>query len=355
MRALPKGFVAVLVVFLMGATLAPPVHGQVARQRAVVADSAQDAQTQRRRRRRSAASSNVGYIDSALIGTQLQIRFDRVAAIEAPDRAEFIYGKCGCYRVLGADPDAPGPSGPLGTGDPLQAHLVEINLRYREFVIDGEVALHDRFSLFAEIPFRFLDGELFRDISGIGDIQAGAKFALVAQEDRALTFQLKTYLPTGEAIDGLGTDHLSLEPALLYHEAGGERLKLEAELRLWLPIDGSTGRGTGLGDDKDFSGSVFRYGVGLGYDVSPDSGLRFTPVVELVGWTVNGGIASKSTDGTASGLAIEDAGGTTILNVKVGARFGFRTNDSVFLGIGRNLTDEWWYKRVFRAEYRLAW
>lgn len=354
---------AIVVLALWGLSAAPTVavgqqsgnSTQVVREGVAIADSTDDDQSQRRRRRRSAASSNVGYIDNALIGTQLQLRFDRVRAINSPDRAEFIYGKCGCYRVLGADLDAPGPSGALGKGDPLKAHIIEINLRYREFVIDGEVALGDRFSVFAEIPLRFLNGELINGISGIGDIQAGVKFGIVSEEERALTFQFKTYLPTGKAIDGLGTDHLSLEPALLYHEAGGDRLKLEAELRLWIPIGGSTGLGTGLGDSKDFSGSVVRYGVGLGYDVSPDSGLRFTPIVELVGWTINSGIATKSSDGTASGLAIEDAGGTTILNVKVGARFGFRTSDSIFVGIGRSLTDEWWYKRVFRAEYRLAW
>ncbi len=57
------------------------------------------------------------------------------------------------------------------------------------------------------------------------------------------------------------------------------------------------------------SGAVLRYGFGVGYDALPEGPLRFTPVVELVGWTVTSGIVTGSSDGTLTGLDIQDAGG----------------------------------------------
>src|SRR5262245_319540 len=41
--------------------------------------------------------SMVGYIDNAIVGNQVRIRFDAGFHTEFPDRAEFFYAKCGCY------------------------------------------------------------------------------------------------------------------------------------------------------------------------------------------------------------------------------------------------------------------
>jgi hypothetical protein len=298
----------------------------------------------------------VGYVDNAIVGNQLQIRYDFASGVNRPDRAEFIYAKCGCYRVLGVDPDAPGPSLGLNGGDPLTTPFIINNLDYHEVALDLEYAFHERFSLFAEGAYRRLSYDLGGSSSGIGDIRVGFKTALVAEDRRYLTFQWGTYLPTGRASGGLGTDHVSLEPALLYHDAVSDRVKLEWEFRVWVPVGGSTALGTGAEFDPtdDFAGPVLRYGVGIGYDVSPEGPVRFTPVLEVVGWTVTSGIETGSTDGTLSTAVIEDAGGTTVINAKIGARFGVRENDAIFVGLGEALTSDVWYERVFRAEYRLV-
>jgi hypothetical protein len=319
-------------------------------------DQSQQAQRQRRRRRRSAGSSNVGYVDNAIVGNQLQIRYDFASGVTRADRAEFIYAKCGCYREVGVDPDAPGPAVPLAGRDPFTTPFIETDLDMHDVVLDFEYAFHERFSVFAEVPFRILKPAIIPNGSGIGDVRAGFKVALVAGDARYFTFQWGTYIPTGDALKGLGTDHVSLEPALFYHDALSDRAKLEWEFRLWFPVGGATALGTGAEFDPtdDFAGPVLRYGIGIGYDVTPESAVRFTPVLELVGWTVTNGIETGSTDGTLSTAAIEEAGGTTIINAKIGARFGLRENDSIFVGFGEALTDNWWYERIVRAEYRLV-
>src|SRR5262249_35855812 len=57
--------------------------------------------------------SNVGYIDSALPTTQFRLRFDAAYGDYRPDRGEYFYAKCGCFRPVpisqGGDPNAAGP------------------------------------------------------------------------------------------------------------------------------------------------------------------------------------------------------------------------------------------------------
>ena len=66
----------------------------------------------------------VGYIDDALIGSQIRLRFEAGFDDKTPDLAEFFYAKCGCYNQLqSADPPAydakaPGP-GPGIVGQTL--------------------------------------------------------------------------------------------------------------------------------------------------------------------------------------------------------------------------------------------
>lgn len=310
---------------------------------ALALPAAVDGQLDSSRRTRSAARSNVGYVDNAIVGTQLQLRYDNAMGADAPDRAEFIYAKCGCF---GGD-----ATGPIGGSPP---RVIEYDLSYQDITLDGEFAFHERFSAFAELPFRLARGEVLSNAEGIGDIMAGFKLALVATEDRYLTLQLRSYLPTGKAEDGLGTDHLSLEPGILFHEGSGDRFKAEAELRLWIPVDGASNENTGITTSDNYYGNVLRYGVGLGYDVSPEAQVRFTPVVELVGWRILSGIGAWSPDGTPTNLVVEDAGGTNIFNLKVGGRFGIRESDAIYVGWGTALTDEHWYDNILRVEYRLV-
>src|SRR5262249_27245142 len=176
------------------------------------------------------------YIDSALIRNQLRFRFDAAYDDNRPDRAEFFYAKCGCFR------GAPGPP------------LAERSVDYQDISLYGEVALMPRVSVFLEAPIRFLNPEVNDNTSGFADMNVRAKVALVSTPEQVLTFQFRTYIPTGDADRGLGTDHVSLEPALLLWRQVTDQLYLEAELRDWIPIDGT-----------DFAGNVIRYGIGFSY------------------------------------------------------------------------------------------
>jgi hypothetical protein len=262
-----------------------------------------------------------GYIDNAIPMTQFRLRYDDAYGDNRPDRAEFFYAKCGCFGGR-----APGP--PLG----------ETSVDYQDISAYLEAAWNNRFSGFVEVPVRFLNPERNKDTTGIGDMNAGFKWAVVGCAERYLTFQLRTYIPTGDAFRGLGTRHVSLEPALLAYQRWGERLSAFGELRDWIPINGT-----------DFAGNVLRYGVGLGYDVYRCQNLCVTPVAEFVGWTVLGGKEFLFPEGVT-----KDASGDTIVNVKLGGRVDFGEHSSFYVGYGRALTGTVWYKDILRVEYRLA-
>jgi hypothetical protein len=275
------------------------------------------------------AESGVGYIDPAIPITQFRLRYDSAFDDNRPDRAEFLYPKCGCFRTApppAFDPNAPGP------------RLPETRIDFQDISGYVEYAINNRLSGFVEVPFEFLNPEQNPHTEGLADMNAGFKFALIADPDRYLTFQLRTYIPTGAASHGLGTDHVSLEPAVLVYQRLSDRLLFEGEVRDWIPIDGT-----------DFAGNVIRYGAGLTYYVYHQPKLRIGPVVEFVGWTALGGKEFDALTSTVIG-----AWGDTIVNAKMGVRVDLGDHQNFYVGYGRALTGDVWYKDIVRVEYRMT-
>ena len=315
--------------------------------------------------------SDTGYLDSAVIRDQVRVRYESAFDADRPDRAEFLYGKCLCFTaVAGQDAASPGP-----------AH----DLDFQEVELAVERAFSPRFSLFVEVPFRSIDltlptqpvdfTEVFEiaspeiDNSGLGDLRVGFKYALVARRDRWVTLQLRGYIPTGDAGENLGTDHASIEPAILYYGRLSDRWTFSSEARWWYPLSGSSDsvtnasnlasgvgrkeppKGNDLAVSNDgFAGDVLRFGAGATYE---GRGARFSvsPIVELVGWYVLDGYATRPAPSGRLGF-IEEADGTTIANLKLGARIDRGGSDSIYAGYGVALTDDIWYDDIFRVEYR---
>jgi hypothetical protein len=264
--------------------------------------------------------SNVGYLDSAIPGNQFRLRFDAGDHDPSPARAEFFYAQ--------AQPRGPG----LPVPDPA--------VNFQELTEYLEVAADERLSGFVELPQRFLEPEINADHSGLGDMNAGVKYAFLYGPDLVATFQFRTYVPTGAASRGLGTHHVSLEPSFLFHKPLSDRFGLDGELRYWAPVGGT-----------DFAGDVIRYGLGVHYDLWRTQNTQIVPVVEVIGWTVLGG---KETVVQPTGVAtVQDAAGDSILNVKVGVHVKSDSWWDLYTGYGRALTGNRWYDNIYRVELRL--
>lgn len=290
--------------------------------------------------------SMVGYIEDATIRTELRIRFDGGFGINSPDRAEFFYAKCGCYKSLAGSPlfdaDSPGP----GPG-------IVTDLDYQQFNVMGQFAINDRVSVFGELPLlqsirpqSFVAGTgSFGNQSGIGDLKAGVKIGLVSDERRTATVMLRASLPTGDSHKGLGTDHASLEPVFLYRHDLNDRVSIESQIGDWHPIGGARGP---LPTDGKFAGDVIYYGIGPSFDVVHTDKITFSPVIELVGWHVVRGFETSTLLTPIGG----DAKGINIVNLKFGARTTFANGGSFYAGFGWGLTDAVWYDKMLRFEYR---
>lgn len=264
--------------------------------------------------------SNVNYIDTAIPGTLFRLRYESASNNRRPTRAEFFWPQGGRFN--------PGPD------------LPEASVDYQDLTGYLEAAVSERLSGFVELPVRFLNPEINDNTSGLGDLNAGFKYAFLHCPDRVATFQLRTYLPTGDGDRGRGTDHVSLEPGLLLFQRLDERLTFEGELRYWVPLGGT-----------EFAGSIVRYGAGLHYDLGRVGPFRLVPVAEAVGWTA---LAGKATARHPSGaVTVEDAAGNTIVNLKLGLRVKLGDRGDLAPSVGRPLTGDRWYETVYRLEFRL--
>jgi hypothetical protein len=292
----------------------------------------------------SLASSNVGYIDSAIPKTMVRLRYDAAYDNRNPARAEFIYAKWGAIG---------------GPGVPLPEEKVD----FQDFRTMFEYAWSRDFSAWIEVPVRSINPEINENATGWGDINLGVKYALVAEDDRYVTFQFRTYLPTAPESRGLGTGHYSFEPSLLLWSKFSDKLTFEAQFGDWIPSSGT-----------DYAGNVLFYGLGASYEAYRNYRLRISPVVELFGWTV---LSGKETDfrqglvtddvaeapgpggipGTIGVVGLFDlaAAGSTIVNLKLGARIDVCDRLSLYAGYGFALTGNVWYKDLLRLELRWSY
>jgi hypothetical protein len=293
----------------------------------------------------------VGYIDDAIVRSEVRMRFDAAFHNNAPDRAEFFYAQCSCIN-------GPGPN-------PLVA-----SLNFPQLYTYAEYAPAKRFSFFADVPVRWIQPLSFTEPgtppltneAGLSDVAAGFKLAALASSNYYLTFQFQAYFPTGNASTGLGTNHYSIEPALLYYQRVSDRIALEMQVGDTHPIGGSScpqpcnTNSTGP-NSQAFAGDVFFYGLGPSYVVYRGETIQVAPAIELVGWRVLGGLVTDNSPAPPTSVNFQQAlsaDGTNIVNLKVGARTMVGAHSSFYIGYGHQLTHEYWYKEIVRAEYRYS-
>src|SRR5262249_11931581 len=162
------------------------------------------------------------------------------------------------------------------------------------------------FSLFLETPYRWINPDFNRNENGVGDSNIGFKVAIWQDTTFLATIQFRSYLPTASN-HALGTNHVSIEPALLLNWRPVDVLTLEGDVRYWAPLGGT-----------DFAGDVARYGLSLSYGQRSQGEIWITPMIELVGWSVLGGQVMRAS--TPDLFTVDSARDTFIFNAFAGAR-----------------------------------
>lgn len=271
-----------------------------------------------------------GYIENAAPTTMARVRFDSAYNNNRPDRGEFFYPK----SLVTQAGDARGP---------IQR---ERSIDYQELTMTGEVALAKRFSVFFNLPIRFLNPDINNNASGLGDISFGSKYAAIYNEHRVVSLFVQFHAPTGSLSQGLGNGNWWIEPGVLYLEQLSSKWQMFSEVRFL----------SSLSRRSDFTGSLVRYGLGTSYVVVQGQWGYVAPVVEVVGWTV---LSGKELN--LDSLQPVSASGDTIVNAKAGVRIGlgapklgtpYPSRSDIYIGYGRALTGEVWYKDLVRVEFR---
>jgi hypothetical protein len=281
------------------------------------------------------------YIDNAIPVTMWRERFDAAYEMNRPDRNEFFYAKCGCFKLSGVDPRAAGPTTATGQANTR----VDFQELYNYF----ELALDKRLSVFVNIPIRWINPNFTANASGLSDIDFGAKYAFIYTCDTVASFQLRTYAPSGEPSQGLGNNHWTVEPSLLLWQRLSDRWFLQGQLTDWIPLDGT-----------DFAGNIIEYGGSLSWIAFDTGKFQVIPVAETLGWTM---LAGKEFAAGPNGITggIVNTSGQTIVNGKFGIRVAFSQalqpgllkGADIYAGYSRALTGDFWYKDMWRVEYRI--
>ena len=265
------------------------------------------------------AFSYAGFVDGAVPMSTFRLRVEGAYDSNRPTRAEYFM---------------PG-EGRTMRGLPLPERRID----YQEVHAYGEYAFSERVSVFLDVPTRFLDPTFNQNHIGLSDLQVGVKYAFLQQGPLTSSVQIRTYIPTGKAEDGLGTGHVSAEPGILFLWEQSAKWRIEGEVHAWVPID-----------DERYGSEIIRYGLATSYGERNPDGLWFTPIIEGQGWYVIRGRETIAFSTRSSRVA--SSRDDTIINGNLGVRAGWGTLGDVYVGYSRALTGEVLYKDMFRVELR---
>ena len=177
------------------------------------------------------------FVDGARPVTQTKMGFDAGTGFTQPDRAEYFWAQ--------ANGSGKGPA-------PTSPYLGEVKLQDYELVNYTEAAT-GKFSLFVVTPYRSIYPEQAGHAAGFSNINIGTKSMLFDSELFQITFQFRTYIPSGNPTTGLGTGHASLEPSLLLAVNLAKDTYFQGQLAEWIP----------LGGDPGYQGAILHYHASL--------------------------------------------------------------------------------------------
>jgi hypothetical protein len=278
------------------------------------------------------------FVESARPVTQMDLIWDSGFDLQSPDRAEYFYARENVNQI--------GPGGKKSTG--RGPGFVASTVNHDDFDLYMEAGTAS-FGAWVLTPYREVDfhggttaaalGESMGDKSGFGDVTIGTKSVLLDCPCMLLSFGFNTYIPAGDTGKGLGTGHVSLEPALLMDFRLTPDDYLETDIAYWIP----------LGGDPLYQGNILRSGVSWNHLLwCPCPGVKLIGTLEAEEWTILGGSYTPSDINPP----VVASANTTIVSAGPGLRCFIC--DKVDLGVGTQfaLTGERWDQELVRAEFR---
>lgn len=274
-----------------------------------------------------AAADTAFFQDAARPATQMRLRWDTGWDMLTPDRAEYFFAR---------------QTGPLGP------NVIARSVNYRELSLYTEGAT-DKIGVFVEQPYREVGVHVSpispnpdTTFSGFGDLNIGTKTLLLDCDLLQVAFQFKTFILTGASTKGLGTGHVSLEPALLNTLHLAPDTYLQCELAYWIPVGG----------DSLYQGNIFHSHLAVNQVLwHLCRSVQLVGTVEFNEWSIiNGNFTSP--DVLTAGKATPERARDTILSLGPGARLVICDRVDIGVGTAFALTGDRWAEELVRAEFR---
>jgi hypothetical protein len=270
------------------------------------------------------AAADAGFfLDAARPITQFKLRYDALLGMDFPDRAEFFWAQTG--------------------GNGKGPKLAEQQLDSHDLYLISEVG-SSKFSVTTEIPYRHVVPDVNASTGGFADIRIATKSLLVDCELMQFSFQMKTFIPTGNFTKGLGLGHVALEPSVLCTMKLTPRCYLQSQLAEWIPIGG----------DQGFQGSVLHYHFSLnGVLCRPATDLQVVGSLEMGGWHFQNGSFSDPAILDGEGRPIpQSAVQQSFYAVGAGLRLVMCDKMDVGVGAEFGLGNLHIFDQLFRTEFR---
>jgi hypothetical protein len=259
------------------------------------------------------------FADYARPRTVTRIRYDNLEAMTRPDRNQF-------WMNMVSPPKA-------GKAFQPRARLQQVYL-YQE-------AAGEKGSFFVEIPYRQLNPNWQPTKAGFGDINFGIKSLLFDCEMLQVAFQFRTYTPSGDFGNNLGTGNFSLDPSIMASLKLAPDTYFQAQVGNWVPLSGK----------KTLAGGVLYWLMSLNqvlWYCTPDSPLIAT--LEMDGWSFEDGGYTILPGGKAQ--IRPDGGGVSYFNIGPGLRQSICNRMDIGGAITFATDTAHWAQPWFRFEVR---
>ncbi|MGP0062568.1 MAG: hypothetical protein ACLQGP_03055 [Isosphaeraceae bacterium] len=231
------------------------------------------------------------FADYARPRTVTRLRYDNLESMTRPDRNQFWI------------------QGVVPTRNNART-ITDPRARLQQFYVYQEAA-GQRGSFFIEYPYRQINENYAPTQAGFSDLNFGIKSLMFDCELLQITFQFRTYTPTGNSMLNLGTGHFSLDPSILASLKLGPTTYFQGQWGNWIPLAGN----------QNLAGGVFYSLMSLNQVLAyptPDSPLIAT--LEMDAWSFeNGGYTAGIAPGQKP-IYVEKGGGVSYFNIGPGLR-----------------------------------
>lgn len=265
------------------------------------------------------------FMDTVRPKTYTRFRWDNGQNLKQPDRVEWFWARLGA-------------SGGGGKG-PRRA---ETRVNYDELSIYQEVASGNA-AFFFETTYRSVDPTVNDHHANFGDLTAGAKSLWVDCEFWNFGFQFKTYIPTGNPLNGIGTGHTSLEPSFLSTLKCSNDTYLQTQVAYWISVGG----------DRFYEGTVWHYHASLNHRWCCCGPLQFLTTHEVHGWTFVDG-ALTDFDRADRGFP-RKASGESYISTATGARLIICDDFEIGFGANFFVTNDHFAQQLYRTEFKVRY